>query len=418
MNPRIAIAGIFAALLSVYNAGAQTPGSTPMPQDTVRQNTVQLDTVLQNTAQMDSILQSTALQDTVRQDTVRASILRDILTGKGPDGEPAKDSVSVSVISDEEWPWKTIAIDAATGKEVNTDTVAVASPASDIVRKETAEESQPDAAFIAAMDYVAPLNDLVEFFKMRRGELSRLYAEWALAPKAEMDKLELAARNIGQLEEEVREKTYSTYKAYSPEAGSLMTELNTERAKAKGITGAILAEKSKTEAQLREMEKQEAKIQADIFKKAIKNIAPAAQSPAESRAKAEVYFSEKPQLHSMAGYMDPLNEMVMWYWNVEQSLRPGISLWNEKVSERVEADKKLKAQIDEMKPYANDKTVKKNISQLEKERKALAKSMAADSKELAKQIKGFETELKAAYKERLNHIISEMNHIASDRIGY
>lgn len=276
--------------------------------------------------------------------------------------------------------------------------------------------AQPEV--ITALDYVAALNDAVEFFKIRRGELSRIYSEWALAADGELAKLALSAKNAAQLEGEVNSRTYSTYRLYTPEIAGLMSELEAERAKARAIVGAIKDGKAGTELQLREIEKLEAKLQADMFKKVAKNMSPSAQAPAETRKSVDIYFSARPQLDELAGYTSALNEMLMWYWCAERSLTDVVLQWNEKVTECVEMDKRYKAQLDELQPYAADKNAKKSIAQINKDRKALAKSMSGDSKELAKQVKAFENELKAAYKERLNHVIAEMNYIVNDRTGY
>jgi chromosome segregation ATPase len=132
----------------------------------------------------------------------------------------------------------------------------------------------------------------------------------------------------------------------------------------------------------------------------------------------------------IVNYVAPVTEMLFCYQNEIISLRDIIVQWNIKVITINKKDSEISKQLEplekelinlQLNPKVNKKEIsvlKKQCTNIEKERKLLTRQMEADSKELSGSLTQICKEVQSSVEERLNDIIENIKYLYQDNFTY
>lgn len=148
-----------------------------------------------------------------------------------------------------------------------------------------------------------------------------------------------------------------------------------------------------------------------------------------TNAKAIIITKQKIN-DNIVNYVAPVTEMLFCYQNEIISLRDIIVLWNIKVMTINKKDSELSKQLEPLKkelinyqlnPKENKKEIselKKQCTDIDKERKLLTRQMGTDSKELSGSLTQICKEVQSSVKERLSDIIENIKYSYQDNFTY
>jgi hypothetical protein len=280
---------------------------------------------------------------------------------------------------------------------------------------------------IDAIDYVTPLKILVDFFTKQQLSFSETVQNWQNSIDQNINEINEANNRISLLEKELNEKKNATAKGSSQEINELKNDLSNERTIYKGLKTGMITKGTLIAMQLKKYEKEQSKLINQQFNDVKKQIVPASTFPATSKVQVPVLFSGHTKNIESANYLEPANELLVWYYNVERSFQEIIKQWNQKAVLLIEKDKILFSQLSQKekqleeykknpKNYKKEiNSTKKDIAQLWKERKVIAKQMKTDSKDLSNYVQNYCSEIQNSYKERMKDVIEEINYLFQEK---
>ena len=289
-------------------------------------------------------------------------------------------------------------------------------------------ESGPDQAF-TALNYVAPLTELIKFNENQLTSFETVIAEWDKQVLTYMADIEKVNGQINQVETELRDKKNADTKGYSADILALQKKLGLYRGTYSQSRETMLKGGEKIIGKLEEIRNESLRVLGKRYGEVSQQVSSSNINPAVGENAVPVNYTKQPINDRTVRYITPATEMLVWYQNEIDVLSVIIRDWNPRVTRVIQEDDRLQKQLapidsklEELK--ANSKlnkaeisTLKKQVSEIEKSRKQLADQMKDDSKELASVLKQLNQSNQESVKQRFTDIIENITYAFQEKLS-
>jgi predicted nucleic acid-binding Zn-ribbon protein len=282
---------------------------------------------------------------------------------------------------------------------------------------------------IDALGYVAPMKDLVQFFEDEFTAMDKTISEWDKSIRSSVEDLNEINAKMDKVEAEMNTKKNADAKGYSTEIQALKKKLSENRTQYKQLKSKMLSDGEGFSQKLTSLSEEQVKAFGKKCDEVCSGIKSTDANPALGENPVKVSFETLKMNDDLQKYMVPTGELFCWYQNQILDLRRVIAEWNVKVKETVAKDALLKKQLDplekQMETYKQNakqnrneiSALKKQISDVEKERKALAGRMEDESKQLADYLEKSGETIQNTIKERFTDIIENINFLYHEKLN-
>lgn len=291
-----------------------------------------------------------------------------------------------------------------------------------------ASEASAEKTF-EALNYVAPLTELIKFNENQLRNFETVIAEWDKQVLAYMADIEKVNGQIQQMESELREKKNADTKAYSAEITDLQKKLGLYRGTYSQSRETMIKGGEKITGNLEEIRNESLRVLGKRYGEIGQQVSSSNTDPAAGENTVSVNYTKQPINEQIVKYANPATEMLAWYQNEIDVLSVIIRDWNPRVTKLIQEDSILlkqlapvEAKLEELK--VNTKlnkteiaTLKKQVSEIEKSRKQLADQMKDDSKELASVLKQVNQSNQESLKQRFADIIENITYAFQEKLS-
>lgn len=289
-------------------------------------------------------------------------------------------------------------------------------------------ETNPEHSF-EALNYVAPLTELIKFNESQMISFETVIAEWNKQVLAYMADIEKVNGQIQQVETEMRELKNADTKAYSADIMALQKKLGLYRGTYSQSRETMIKGGEKIAGNLEEIRNESLRVLGKRYGEIGQQISSTKTDPAAGENAVSVNYTKRPVNEPVVRYINPATEMLAWYQNEIDVLSVIIRDWNPRVTKLIQEDSILikqlapvEAKLEELK--ANTKlnkteiaTLKKQASEIEKSRKQLADQMKDDIKELASVLKQVNQSNQESLKQRFTDIIENITYSFQEKLS-
>ncbi len=282
---------------------------------------------------------------------------------------------------------------------------------------------------VEALNYVAPLTELIKFNEDKFTGLETTIVEWDKKLRGNVADVNKVKDQMLQVEKELRQMKNADTKAYNADIASLKGKLEVYRKNYKQSKDIMLKEGDNI---IKKIETISSDVTRDISKAysdAGQQIVSSDTDPASGEKAVTMNYTVRENNDNSVGYIVFLTEMLAWHQNEISELNTLINDWNPRVTETIEEDARLKSQVDPLEQKIKDlssnakknkpeiSSLKKQVSEIEKSRKKLADKMKDDSKTLASDLKQMSQKNQDAVKERFTDIIENITYSFQEKLS-
>ncbi|MDP3431665.1 MAG: hypothetical protein Q8T04_01690 [Bacteroidota bacterium] len=280
---------------------------------------------------------------------------------------------------------------------------------------------------VNAMSFIIPMTDLLLFFDSETTSLSGVIQKWDQQIRNSIESGRQIQKNIREVELKLTDKKNANSKGFTNEIFVLKKQLSDYRESYKQFKSKFLADGMNITKELKDIGSETDRAISSKFNAVGNSVRSANSDPSAELAKPLTITKQKIDA-DVINYVSPVTEMIMFYQNEIIALKEIIQHWNQDVLAIRKKDSELSKQLEPKKqelinyqsdPKKNKKEItalKKQCSDLEKERKLLTQQMGKNSKELSKYLDVICKEAQGAAKERYADIIDNINYVFQDSI--
>jgi predicted nucleic acid-binding Zn-ribbon protein len=298
---------------------------------------------------------------------------------------------------------------------------------------ETATAYTPSVAkktvSVEALNYVAPLTELIKFNETKFKALETTITEWDKQVRGNVADVNKVKSQMLQVENELRQKKNADTKAFSSDIISLKGKLEAYRKNYEQSKDIMLKDGDNI---VKGLETLKSDVISDISKAysdAGQQVGSADSDPAAGENAITVNYTVREINNNAAGYIVFLTEMLAWHQNEIRELNTVINDWNPRVTKIIQEDALLKEQLDPVEQKLKElstnsklnkaeiSTLKKKASEIEKSRKQLADQMKDDAKVLASYLKQMSQKNQDAVEERFTDIIENITYSFQEKLS-
>jgi chromosome segregation ATPase len=311
-----------------------------------------------------------------------------------------------------------------------------ATPATDEMAQGTTE---PAAAYkpstaketvsVEALNYVAPLTELIKFNETKFKGLETTIIEWDKQVRGYVADVNKVKGQILQVENELRQKKNADTKAFNADIASLKGKLEAYRKNYQQSKDIMLKGGDNIVKKLGTISSDVTGDISKAYSDAGQQIGSADSDPASGEKAVTVNYTVREINYNAVGYIVFLTDMLAWHQNEIRELNTVIDDWNPRVTETIKEDARLKSQLDPLEKKiqelsSNSKqnkseisTLRKQVSEIEKSRKKLADKMKDDAKVLASYLKQMSQKSQDAVEERFTDIIENITYSFQEKLS-
>jgi predicted nucleic acid-binding Zn-ribbon protein len=290
--------------------------------------------------------------------------------------------------------------------------------------------SEKSSFSVNAVGYVIPLEELMMFFDNEFNSLVAHIQSWDQQIRNSIEKGNLIREKILEVEMELTDKKNADTKVFTPEIISLKNKLSEYRESYKQFENNMVIDGLRIVKEIDD-------IGSELDKSINKNFSDVSQFVKKTDPDPSVIVTPKsiniPRQkinENIVSHISPITEMLFCYQNQIISLRDIIELWNIKVMTINKKDTDLSTQLEPLEKELKNlqlnakvnkeaiSALKKQCTNIEKERKLISRQMGNDSKELSGFLGLICKEAQSSVKERLSDIIENIKYSYQDNFTY
>jgi predicted nucleic acid-binding Zn-ribbon protein len=290
--------------------------------------------------------------------------------------------------------------------------------------------SEKSSFSVNAVGYVIPLEGLMMFFDNEFNSLVAHIQSWDQQIRNSIEKGNLIREKILEVEMELTDKKNADTKVFTPEIISLKNKLSEYRESYKQFENNMVIDGLRIVKEIDD-------IGSELDKSINKNFSDVSQFVKKTDPDPSVIVTPKsiniPRQkinENIVSHIAPITEMLFCYQNQIISLRDIIELWNIKVMTINKKDTDLSTQLEPLEKELKNlqlnakvnkeaiSALKKQCTNIEKERKLISRQMGNDSKELSGFLGLICKEAQSSVKERLSDIIENIKYSYQDNFTY
>jgi len=282
---------------------------------------------------------------------------------------------------------------------------------------------------VEALNYVAPLTELIKFNEEKFNGLETTIVEWDKQVRGYVADVNKVKGQMLQVENELRQKKNADTKAFNADIESLKGKLEAYRKNYKQSKDIMLKEGDNIVKKIETISSDVTRDISKAYSDAGQQVVSANSDPASGEKAVTLNYTVREINDNAVGYIVFLTEMLAWYQNEISELNTVINDWNPRVTETIKEDDRLKSQLDPLEQKVKDlssnakqnkseiSTLRKQVSEIEKSRKKLADKMKDDAKELASYLKQMSQKNQDAVEERFTDIIENITYCFQEKLS-
>jgi|WetSurMetagenome_2_1015567.scaffolds.fasta_scaffold74392_2 predicted nucleic acid-binding Zn-ribbon protein len=282
---------------------------------------------------------------------------------------------------------------------------------------------------IDALGYVVPVKDLIQFYEDNFHSMDKTVSDWDKAIKGILADINEVNIHMEQLEADIILKKNADARGYSAEILALKKKLTEDRTKYKLLKSKMLTDGTSYSEKLTSFSEEMVKAISKKYDDVCSKIKSVDANPALGENPMTVSFETLTINNDVEKYIVPTAELFHWYQNEIMDIRGVIGEWDIKVKEMVQKDALLKEQLKPLEKQMQDykqnakqnkdeiSGLKKQISEIDKERKMLADRMEDESKQFATFLKESGETIQNSIKERFTDIIQNVNYLYHEKLN-
>jgi len=306
--------------------------------------------------------------------------------------------------------------------------IPIEKPKSELKTTEPVNLSDKESTItVNAMSYIIPVTDLISFFDTEFTSLAGIIQGWNQQIRNSIESVRQLKANIKEVDVRLMNKKNANTKGFDNEIVILNNQLTDYRLKYKLAKEGMLADGMNITKKLKEMSNELDRSIGTKFSNVGDIVRSTNPDPSSEIAKPITITKQKIDTE-LINYISPVTEMLFFCQNENIVIKNIIVTWNEDVIAINKKDAELIKHLEPLKkeltnyqlnPKKNKKEIsslKKQCSELEKERKGLAQEMGKDSKELSKYLDVICKDVQGSVKERYADIINNINYLYQDNL--
>ncbi|MGB8358280.1 MAG: hypothetical protein WCD55_06650 [Bacteroidales bacterium] len=282
---------------------------------------------------------------------------------------------------------------------------------------------------VEALNYVAPLTELIKFNEDKFTGLETTIVEWDKKLRGNVADVNKVKDQMLQVEKELRQMKNADTKVYNADIASLKGKLEVYRKNYKQSKDIMLKEGDNIVKKIETISSDVTRDISKAYSDAGQQIVSSDTDPASGEKAVTMNYMVRENNDNSVGYIVFLTEMLAWHQNEISELNTLINDWNPRVTETIKEDARLKSQVDPLEQKIKDlssntkknkpeiSSLKKQVSEIEKSRKKLADKMKDDSKTLASDLKQMSQKNQDAVKERFTDIIENITYSFQEKLS-
>jgi hypothetical protein len=286
-----------------------------------------------------------------------------------------------------------------------------------------------DTEVLDALNYVTPVKELVIFYEKEFKELDGTIREWDNKIRSTLKEVDEINLQILHLERDLREKKNADSKGYSEEILSMKKKLVEYRLNGKQLKTKLLEDGENITSELTDLSSEKARSIGKKYDEFCQLVKSSNTDPGTGERVEPITFIGLNIVNSTTNFIAPATEMLVWHRNEIKILQDLVREWNPKVSEIIQKDAELNAELkpinSKLEEYKSDSkkykseiaALKKQRDGIEKERKQLAGQMENDSNELADNMKAACLKIQESVKQRYLDIIGNINYSYQEKLN-
>ena len=283
---------------------------------------------------------------------------------------------------------------------------------------------------VNAVSYVIPMEELITFFDKEFTSLAGVIQGWDQQIRNSLEKGDQIKEKILQVEKELTDKKNADANGFTNEIILLKNKLSDHRESYKQFRNLMVADGMKMAEELKDIGNKTDRSINNKFSEASQFVRKTDPDPSVSEIPKSITITKQKINDDIVNYIAPVTEMLFYYQNEIISLQDIIVVWNEKVTTINKKDSELSKQLEPLKkelinyqlnPKENKKEIselKKQCTDIDKERKLLTRQIGTDSKELSGSLTQICKEVQSSVKERLSDIIENIKYSYQDNFTY
>ncbi|MRR21515.1 hypothetical protein EG830_00855 [bacterium] len=282
---------------------------------------------------------------------------------------------------------------------------------------------------LEALNYVAPIADLIKFNDNQFKGLEITISEWDSQVRGYISDISKVKEQMLQVERELRMKKNADTEVFSEDIKSLKEKLEAYRKNYKQSKDIMIKGGGTIIKNLESMSSDVSRDMSKAYSDASQKVGSVDADPASGKQAITLSYPTREVSDKSVSYIVYLNEMLAWHQNEISELAEVIDAWNPRVTKLISEDEQLRIQIEPVEKRiqelsANSKqnkteisALKKQVSDLEKSRKKLADQMKSDAKELASYIKQVSQKNQESLEERFTDIIENITYSFGEKLS-
>ena len=282
---------------------------------------------------------------------------------------------------------------------------------------------------VEALNYVAPLTELIKFNETKYKGLETTIIEWDKQVRDYVADVNKVKGQMLQVENELRQKKNADTKAFSADIASLKGKLEAYRKNYQQSKDIMLKGGDNIVKKLETISGDIARDISKAYSEAGSQVGSSDLGPASGENAVKVNYTLREINYNAVSYIVFLTDMLAWHQNEIMELNTVINDWNPRVTETINQDAQLKSQLDPLEKKiqelsSNSKqnkseisSLKKQVSEIEKSRKKLADKMKDDAKDLASYLKQMSQKNQDAVEERFTDIIENITYSFQEKLS-
>lgn len=283
---------------------------------------------------------------------------------------------------------------------------------------------------VNAVSYVIPMEELITFFDKEFNSLAGVIQGWDQQIRNSLEKGDQIKEKILQVEKELTDKKNADANGFTNEIILLKNKLSDNRESYKQYRNNMVTDGMKIAEELKDIGNKTDNSIDNKFSEVSQIVRKIDPDPSVSEIPKSITITKQKINDNIVNYVAPVTEMLFYYQNEIISLQDIIVLWNGKVKAINKKDSELSRQLEPLKkelinyqlnPKVNKKEIsalKKQCTDIDKERKLLTRQMGTDSKELSGSLTQICKEVQSSVKERLSDIIENIKYSYQDNFTY
>jgi len=282
---------------------------------------------------------------------------------------------------------------------------------------------------VEALNYVAPLTELIRFNETKFKGLETTIIEWDKQVRDYVADVNKVKGQMLQVENELRQKKNADTKAFSGDIASLKGKLGAYRKNYQQSKDIMLKGGDNIVKKLETISGDIVREISKAYSDAGQQVGSSDSDPASGEKPVTVDYTVREINYNAVNYIVFLTDMLAWHQNEIMELNTVINDWNPRVTKIIQDDELLKAQLDPLEKKIQElssnakqnkaeiSTLKKQVSEIEKSRKKLADKMKDDAKLLAAYIKQMSQKNQDAVEERFTDIIENITYSFQENLS-